>query len=303
MQPEYSPRRWIGYLAYLGLNAVAVAFSVPFATQAELSWPTISLLLCAGTIAIALADLWHLAINFSARNAVLFAILALGISWLAEYTGIRWGFPFGARYDYHAALRPMLPGDVPLLIPLAWFVLAQGPLVVFRQWSVVNAQGTIGFGRLLCKASACAGLLVLYDMTLEPLAMQFDLWKWAWDGSYFGTPYRNFLGWFVVGLTIYASYLWCAARSGRRDAYWPLVNSTWSVAALAFLSLVGLALMNRIGSPLPAVIAWGLVGLHACYWYASSARQRPPEGPTSAEAPGRYCECNTRSAAARCRNS
>lgn len=261
--------RTAGYFVYLACNAAAVACSIPFASQAELSRAAVGWLLCAGTLAITLADLWHLAFHVTARGALLFTALALGLSWLAEVAGVRWGFPFGVCYDYDAALQPMLPGAVPLFIPLAWFVLAQGPLTLFRHWSVVDAAGGVSLRRVLAKAAVCSSLLAAYDLTLEPMAMQFGLWKWAWEGSYYGTPYRNFLGWFLVGLTIYASYFWLAPRGARPGVGWPLLEATWSALAVAFLSLVAVALWNRTTAPLATTIACGLAILHAYCGLAS----------------------------------
>ena len=278
MQPVDSRERWRGYFIYLAFNAAAVACSIPFASQAELSRTTVGWLLCAGALAITAADLWHLAFHESARNAAVFTALALTLSWLAEVSGVHWGFPFGACYDYDAALLPMLPGAVPLFIPLAWFVLAQGPLVLFRRWSVIDAAGGVSLRRVLEKAAACSALLVGYDLTLEPMAMQFGLWKWAWEGSYYGTPYRNFLGWFVVGLVIYTSYFCFTARNARPEVRWPLLDATWSAIAVSFLALVAVALWNRTTAPLATAIACALAALHA---YCGFVERQPQTGALS----------------------
>lgn len=269
--------RTTGYFVYLALTTAAVAFSIPFASQVELSRSAVGWLLCAGALAIALADLWHLALHESARNAAIFTALALTLSWLAEVAGVRWGFPFGACYDYDAALQPMLWGAVPLFIPLAWFVLAQGPLTLFRRWSVLDAARGVCPRRLLAKAAVCSALLAAYDLTLEPMAMQFGLWKWAWDGSYYGTPYRNFLGWFVVGVAIYASYFFFTARGVRPVVRWPLLDATWSAIAVSFLALVAVALWNRTTAPLATAIACALAALHAYCGFVERQQQTEHE--------------------------
>jgi putative membrane protein len=45
---------------------------------------------------------------------------------------------------------------------------------------------------------AAAALMVVYDFTLEPAAIHFDMWTWA-GGA---VPLQNYLAWFVIAFLL-----------------------------------------------------------------------------------------------------
>ncbi|NEM96426.1 carotenoid biosynthesis protein [Pontibacter burrus] len=127
---------------------------------------------------------------------IAFAVTTVVVGFLAEVLGIHTGLLFG-NYNYGAALGLKL-WDVPLLIGLNWLLL------VYTTGTIVNRLSQ----NLLIKAAAGAGLMVLYDFFMEPVAMQYDFWSWQNDQI----PLSNYLGWlglaFVLQLFFHRTDTW-----------------------------------------------------------------------------------------------
>jgi hypothetical protein len=116
----------------------------------------------------------------------IFAITVMLVGFFAEVVGVHTGLLFG-NYSYGAALG-LKVWDVPLLIGLNWLML------VYSTGTIVHK---LAIGVWL-KAIVGAGLMVLLDFFLEPVAMQFDFW--SWQGNYI--PLSNFIGWFSLALLL-----------------------------------------------------------------------------------------------------
>jgi uncharacterized membrane protein len=167
----------------------------------------------------------------------------------------------------------MLPGEVPLLIPLAWFVLAVTPLVLLRNLPLHRDDGRLRPGRLLVKAAHCAVFLTACDLLLDPLATSVGAWTWAVDGGYFGTPHLNTLGWFVVGFATYLTYFGLSGATGSEDDASPLLfDLIWTLANTGLLTLACVAAHNRLGTPVPTLICLSLTVPYWVYWLATIAR-------------------------------
>ncbi len=194
-------RNWI--ILFAALCTLTAALALFFAWKETIRWREMSLPLLCGTVALAGAVVLHAWRTGSGKNALLFFLLAAGIPLAAEYAGIRWGIPFGARFLYHPNLRPRLFCFVPLFIPLAWAVLAYFPVVLLRHWEPEPSRLP---GSRLQKAVAAAAMLCVADLSLDPLAVAVAAWTWERPGVYFGIPASNYLGWLLVALAIYGSF-------------------------------------------------------------------------------------------------
>ena len=130
------------------------------------------------------------------RTLNTFFVVAI-VTWGAEAIGQATGFPFGA-YHYTDALQPQILG-VPLLIPIAWFMLLPPAWVMGQQ--IVGKQVTWQKRAAFIVISAAA--LTAWDLFLDP---QMVAWRfWLWDnpnGIYFGIPLSNYVGWFVVAALV-----------------------------------------------------------------------------------------------------
>ena len=253
--------RWPAYLLYVTLLVVAGVAGVPFMAAGQLDWSALRVPLLVGTSALVAATFVQMRVmGFPARDRLGFFVLVFVISWAAEYSGIRWGHPFGQRYRYHAAVAPMLPGNVPLFVPLAWFVLAAAPLALLRGLPLPSNSRRRGLRRLVLTAGLCALFLPGWDLLLEPLSVSAGLWTWEQGGACFGAPFQNFVGWFLVGFAAYLAYFGVVsshepAFAAPRRAF----ELTWLGGGVAFLGLACLAAWRRLDDPTPAVLSCAVV--------------------------------------------
>jgi uncharacterized membrane protein len=210
------------------------------------------------TLALAGAHVYHVAREAGWRSAASQLLLIVAVGWTAEAAGQRSLLPFGARYAYHDALRPILPGDVPLFVPIAWFALVPAPLALLRGWRMR------GRARLLAKAGLAALFLVAWDLLLDPLAVSVHAWRWETAGPYHGVPWSNFLGWFAVAFVIYVgSFLLVADHAGRRaDGMWLGLN-------VAFFLAASVAVWRWLDNTLPVALAAILMTPYWLYWWRS----------------------------------
>lgn len=120
--------------------------------------------------------------------------------WLVEFLGSKTGFPFG-DYSYTKALQPQI-GDVPVIIPIAWLMMAPAA------WAVADA--ILPDGHLVLRAIIAGAAFTAWDLYLDPQMVGWGFWRWHKKGRYFGIPLVNFFGWFlaagvmslVVGVTV-----------------------------------------------------------------------------------------------------
>ncbi len=108
---------------------------------------------------------------------------AFGIGLLAEMIGVLTGFPFGP-YRYSTVLGPSL-ASVPIVMAGAWMIL-------------------IGYVRQMGLSIRLAAMwMACIDLIIEPLAAnQLAFWRWQGQGIWYGAPYTNFIGWYLVSVVI-----------------------------------------------------------------------------------------------------
>ena len=138
-----------------------------------------------------------------------FLVLSYVLGFTAELFGVQTGILFG-DYTYGKVLGPKVWGT-PILIGVNWM------LVSYTVGMAVNAVAT-GWS-WPWRAVAGAGLLVVLDLFIEPVAIAHGFWEW--DGG--EVPLRNYLGWFLVALPLQAFFAY--HFSGQKN----------KVAALLFI--------------------------------------------------------------------
>ncbi len=146
--------------------------------------------IAAGVLAQAAGVIWLLAQSWGWPGALRAGLGIVALTWLAEYAGSSWGFPFG-QYQYSALLQPQVLG-VPLWIPLAWLMMLP------PSWAV--AAGILGTraNRRLAFALVSAAALTAWDLLLDPQMVAWGFWNWNTPSGYFGIPWSNYLGWLVI---------------------------------------------------------------------------------------------------------
>ena len=135
-------------------------------------------------------------------NRILIACGAVYLVSLAsELMGTTYGIPFGA-YSYTALLGPKWFGKVPLLIPLSWVTMSWAVWVMARRW-------TAGFKAVVLGTT----LLVAWDLLLDPaMSKVTSYWIWGEEGSYYGMPWVNLMGWAITGFVLLAMLAKLAAN-------------------------------------------------------------------------------------------
>lgn len=122
-------------------------------------------------------------------------------AWFFEFLGSSVGFPFGV-YDYTNSLIPQL-GGVPLLIPLAWFMMLPSA------WAVASLISTRRYPLAPVSYVLFSALAITaWDLFLDPLMVGWGFWVWEPAryavSSYFGIPWVNYAGWVLTGSVITA---------------------------------------------------------------------------------------------------
>lgn len=139
------------------------------------------------------------------RRALVFFVLTLVISFTLEHIGVKTGWVFG-RYHYTDVLNPKLLGTVPVVIPLAYFMVIYPSYMMANL--IVRGQPTgkfQGWGLILLTSLLTGLIMTAWDLVMDPV-MVHDVKAWVWErgGDYFGVPFHNFAGWtfttFVVSM-------------------------------------------------------------------------------------------------------
>ena len=199
-----------------------------------------------GVLAQALAALLAVRIGKSTRwIAGAFLVVGVG-AWGAEAVGASTGFPFG-NYHYTDLLQPQV-GGVPLLIPLAWWMM------LAPSWGVAGAillpwQQRLGRGYPLAFAALAGAVMAAWDLYLDPQMVSRGLWVWDQPSGYFGIPWVNYGGWWLV-----AALLTLAIRPTGL----PRIRLIVIYALTCALQAIGLGIFW--GQPGPALVGFLVMG-------------------------------------------
>ena len=188
----------------------------------------------------------------------LLLVLRTGVQWIpafvalyiislgSELAGTNVGLPFG-HYDYTAGLGPQWFDDVPLVIPLSWFMMAI-PSYYLALKALPNAGplGHIGLG---------AVILTGWDLALDP-AMSYATVYWLWEttGPYYGMPWINLGGWLFTSLLLMGALVLL-----RAETWMEALPGPWLVAFYAINVLLPLGMVAAAG------LVWSLVVTLAFY--------------------------------------
>lgn len=211
------------------------------------------------------------------RRTILLLGVCFGISLLFESVGVTTGVIFGP-YHYTDLLGTKFLGLVPLLIPLARFMMIYPALVIAEtllsptrssappgspaQSRISAEPGTWSWSRLLASAAVGGLVMTAWDLVMDPMMVQAG--NWVWDGPaatrpYFGIPLQNFGGCWLTTFDIFALYfilvkllkLAASARSARSPLPGLFSSTAFDRQALAAYTITGLT----------SILAAALIGL------------------------------------------
>jgi putative membrane protein len=174
-----------------------------------------------------------------------FLVVTAAVGLAVEAVGTHTGFPFGS-YDYSGSLGARVLG-VPLVIPLAWTMMA---------WPALAAARRLVSGRL---ATAVVGgwALASWDLFLDPQMVAAGHWHWAHTSPGLqGIPLTNYLGWLGVSILLVGVLHSLVPRTGSDTQ--PLTLYLWTygssvLANVAFFGRPAVALTGGIGMGLVAL--------------------------------------------------
>jgi putative membrane protein len=184
----------LGFIVIWVLSMIALPIARWLFGDPAISWGVLAAsVFQVSAVFVILAHAWGL------RRAALTLALVAALTWLAETIGSATGIPFG-HYHYTELLQPQVAG-VPLLIPLAWFMMLP------PAWAV--AQVTVGRENRLAFVLVSALALTAWDLFLDPQKVAWGFWVWTdstgtelYTGGYFGIPWMNYLGWMLVSVVV-----------------------------------------------------------------------------------------------------
>jgi putative membrane protein len=218
------------------------------------SGPTRDLLTVAGVCLFFSASLVHSAVTRPARWTLTFFTFALLFGWAVEALGTGIGLPFG-DYAYSDRLGWSL-GPVPVLIPMAWAMMAYPVFVVVER---------TGWGRT-ARIALAGTLLASWDLFLDPQMVAEGHWVWASPEPALpgipGIPISNFIGWLVASTVLMTILtltppMGSSESPGNPQTQHPI---TQPGALLAWV-YVGSILANAVFLDRPAVALAGALGM------------------------------------------
>jgi putative membrane protein len=204
------------------------------------------------TAVLALFSLFHAWYSLGGRLTLAFFALSATVSWAFEQVGVSTGLIFGA-YHYTDYLGAKL-GDVPLLIPLAWFMMIYPSYVIAGLIVAGRPTGTPpGMAALVRLAAASAVVMTAWDLVVDPILSGPDARAWIWEngGPYFGIPIQNYLGWLLTTFMVYLAYRALEQRVPAAAAG-PVTPRAAALAVVAYGAMLAAELLSGV---LPAAVA------------------------------------------------
>jgi putative membrane protein len=190
-------------------------------------------------------SLTHAAVSRGVRFAAGVLAISAGVGYASEVIGVATGLPFG-HYSYAATLGPRLLG-VPVIVPLAWTMMAYPALLVGRRIGSPLLGGALA--------------LATWDLFLDPQMVAAGHWRFARHGlTVNAIPISNTLGWCLVALVIMAGLVRLPERSGGTvDDRIPVALYLWTyassvLAAAAFFHQPGAAVAGGLAMGVPVAL-------------------------------------------------
>ncbi len=190
------------------------------------------------------------------RDAVvLFAVLGL-LALVIETLAIITGFPYG-HFGYSELLGYRLFGYTPWTVALAWT-----PLVLAAYSVAVRTVNSPIF-----RIVGVAVLLVVFDLVLDPGAVQLGFWRYQDGGDFYGVPLSNFLGW------LFSGFFAAVAMEIFTRLIKPLLPAPAQLVSSGFLIIffwTSIAFFSGMTAPFLIGIALlvGLAAFYVKYYYA-----------------------------------
>ena len=198
------------------------------------------------TLILLLFSLTHALYALGWRHALVFFVISGVISWTFEQVGVATGAIYGP-YHYTEVLGVKL-GHVPLLIPLAWFMMIYPSYVIANLIVGDQPIGSRGsLKRIVWLSFLSAAVMTAWDLVVDPLLSGPNMQAWIWEqgGPYFGIPLQNYIGWMLTTFTVYLIYRLFERRINPR----PIGPLTTAVTAMPLIAYGAVMISNSLAGP------------------------------------------------------
>ena len=195
------------------------------------------------------------------KHTLLLLVLTFAISLLFECVGVATGWVYGP-YHYTDKLGPKFLGLVPLLIPVAWFMMTYPSYVIAK--TLVPA-GRNSWTWRLSVAALGAVIMTAWDLALDPMMVSGGHWVWDQPGAYFGIPLQNYWGWWLTSFVTFFLFLSLAhlkpGQSSSQDPFIPLAILSYAITGLgSLLADLEFGLEGPFLVGIFAILPWVLLG-------------------------------------------
>ncbi len=251
MKDSRAPLRWRHVPGVLAASAVLLQICYPLTSGHPRDVLTVVTVATFFAASAAHALVWR-----GAAWAAVLVTVSVATGLAVEALGTATGVPFG-QYRYDASLGWQLLG-VPMIIPLAWAMMAYPALLVSR----LLVSGTVW--RVLVAAVALSS----WDLFLDPQMVAAGHWRWTHPSPSLpgvpGVPLTNYAGWLVTAIVLMAVLTLLLperedhSRPGRADDRIPYALYLWTyfssvLANLVFFGRPAVALIGGIGMGVVAI--------------------------------------------------
>jgi uncharacterized membrane protein len=199
--------------------------------------------------------------NLGWKHTLLLLVLTFAISLLFESMGVATGWVYGP-YHYTDKLGLKFLRLVPLLIPVAWFMMTYPSYIIARY--LAPSMKNIWLWRASVSAYG-AIIMTAWDLAMDPMMVAGGHWVWEQPGAYFGIPLQNFGGWWLTIFVTFGLFLWLAGITPGvqtpSDNYAQL--AVWSYAITGLSSLLTDFIFGLDGPALVGIFAmlpWVVLG-------------------------------------------
>jgi uncharacterized membrane protein len=183
--------------------------------------------------------------RYGARNITVFFLIACAVSLFFEALTVR--MVFAPSISYYYSMPLIIPGlGVPLTVILAYFAAGYFSWMLSH---VLTGQYNVKLNGkwILVVPFIAAFIMVMWDLGMDPI-FSIVLKQWIWQSPgpyYFGVPFPNFSGWFILAFIFYQLF---ALFLSKYDRIQPQKIHTlngkpyWIEAAVTY-GLLGLSLI------------------------------------------------------------
>jgi uncharacterized membrane protein len=225
------------------------------------------------------------------RKTILFLVISSIIGFGFEVLGTSTGFLFG-KYYYSSLLGEQVLG-VPVVVPLAWFVITYITFsLALSKYSTNRIGKGVNFSGMKIRSFILPIILsslgtVAWDLMIDPMFSNLNPPYWTWEISpstpqLYHVPLSNFLGWFVVALIVLTAFVVSLKYRGKGPIKVLARTNTWdSRIAYILLMIDGAVANEKLGQSIAVLI--GIIAMSAFLLITFKPTKREQESPMKPE--------------------